>query len=127
MYFNLFQASNLKQRVLYVYDPMGKETRYHRKLLKNWKGFWRHHSPSSSQKWKVVSSPHENQEDGNNCGILVLKFAEFYLKQIESFCNGNTMSFSHTTKACMLYRAEFGNLLLQITDKNSLSVYVSVV
>nr|XP_018672515.1 uncharacterized protein LOC108950842 isoform X2 [Ciona intestinalis] len=72
----IFLASNLKQRVLYVYDPMGQDSSYHRKQLKNWKGFWRHHLPSSSQKWRVVSSPYENQEDGNNCGILVLKILQ---------------------------------------------------
>lgn len=89
-------GSNINTKTLLVYDPLGNEDSYAQKLELHWKweyasstintdilissrsykfsGFWNHHKKEfATPRWMIRSCSHDAQEDGFNCGVLVLK------------------------------------------------------
>ncbi|KAK2869258.1 hypothetical protein Q7C36_001129 [Tachysurus vachellii] len=70
----------MNSKSILIVDPLGKETLYERKVLRNWRNFLklRDHDEHSTT-WQVQRLPHENQQDSSSCGVLILKFAELYL------------------------------------------------
>ncbi|XP_069498746.1 uncharacterized protein [Ambystoma mexicanum] len=77
----MFVIIALKDRKRLLIDPMGEEGQHSRRILQNWRNFLRSHFPENLTpcSWKVEHCAHETQQDGFNCGPLILKFAETYL------------------------------------------------
>ncbi|XP_077975953.1 uncharacterized protein LOC144411745 [Styela clava] len=81
--------------------------------MENWRKFWKYHG-GDKRDWRLLTNKHSEQEDGFNCGILVVKAAEAIL-------TGCTTDFNHSTGICKVYRIHFGDLLLEATDVDELA------
>ncbi|KAG6920605.1 hypothetical protein G0U57_016369 [Chelydra serpentina] len=55
--------------------------RYERTCLRNWRILIKRLTSNSPSDWKSKIVQHNRQSDGQNCGPLILMFAEMYLQQ----------------------------------------------
>ncbi|XP_014834308.1 PREDICTED: uncharacterized protein LOC106911992 isoform X3 [Poecilia mexicana] len=100
----------MNHQELVVIDPMGNETMYDRKLLRNWRNFLKAKG-AGRRSWSVRHMPHMLQKDSSSCGVLVLKFAETYVQM------GGLQSVQTGPKDISQARLHIATTLYQHRDK----------
>ncbi|CAK8698359.1 unnamed protein product [Clavelina lepadiformis] len=106
-------------KTIYVYDSFGKEPmEYILRIKKHFGSFFRHYQKTTSE-WRYCCRKRNEQKDFMNCGPLALMEAERYLCQ-NLFEDAD---FKADSTSCTLYRENFGNLLLNMTDVSCLENY----
>ncbi|XP_076812254.1 uncharacterized protein LOC143459146 [Clavelina lepadiformis] len=115
----LLMVKSNDTKTIYVYDSFGKEPmEYIHRIKKHFGSFFRHYRKTTSE-WRYCCRKHNEQKDFMNCGPLALMEAERYLCQ-NLFEDAD---FKADSTSCTLYRENFGNLLLNMTDVSCLENY----
>ncbi|XP_076816560.1 uncharacterized protein LOC143462326 isoform X1 [Clavelina lepadiformis] len=115
----LLMVKSNDTKTIYVYDLFGKEPmEYILRIKKHFGSFFRHYRKTTSE-WGYCCRKRNEQKDFMNCGPLALMEAERYLCQ-NLFEDAD---FKADSTSCTLYRENFGNLLLNMTDESCLENY----
>ncbi|XP_051955409.1 uncharacterized protein LOC127624640 [Xyrauchen texanus] len=99
----------MDEKSLLVLDPLGNENMYQRKMLRNWRNFWKTRNVSEGP-WTIQTAKHNLQQDGSSCGVLILMFAELIL-QGRSVCVAQT-----DTEEVSAARVKIAATLLECKD-----------
>ncbi|KAG7314461.1 hypothetical protein KOW79_021764 [Hemibagrus wyckioides] len=100
------------KKSILILDPLGKETLYERKVLRNWRNFLKLQGRDEhSAAWQAQTLPHEEQQDSSSCGLLILKFAELCLLE------GSVQDVKTSESAISLDRIEIACALLTYRGK----------
>ncbi|KAF1382278.1 hypothetical protein PFLUV_G00142060 [Perca fluviatilis] len=99
----------MDEKSLLVIDPLGNENMYQRKILWNWRNFWKTRNVSEGP-WTIQTAKHNLQQDGSSCGVLILMFAELIL-QGRSICVAQT-----DTEEVLAARVKIAATLLECKD-----------
>ncbi|CAK8679885.1 unnamed protein product [Clavelina lepadiformis] len=115
----LLMVKSNDTKSIYLYDSFGKEPiEYIPRIKKNFGSFFRHYQKTTPE-WRYCCRKHNQQKDFMNCGPLALMEAERFLCQ-NLFEDAD---FKADSTSCNLYRENFGNLLLDMTDETRLENY----
>ncbi|XP_058239104.1 uncharacterized protein LOC131348300 [Hemibagrus wyckioides] len=108
----LFKIVCVTKKSILILDPLGKETLYERKVLRNWRNFLKLQGRDEhSAAWQAQTLPHEEQQDSSSCGLLILKFAELCLLE------GSVQDVKTSESAISLDRIEIACALLTYRGK----------